>query len=426
MPERKHIVIVGAGFGGLKLARALNNNPHYSITLIDKNNYHQFQPLFYQVATASLDASNISFPLRKIFQKSKNVRIKIAEVNEIKSEENLLKTSIGNIQYDYLIIATGADTNYFGNTHIMQNAYPMKTMVEALQLRNQLIENFEQAALTTDANTLQKLLNVVVVGGGPTGIELSGALAEMKRYILPKEYPEIDFSKMKIYLLEGSDRVLGAMSNKSSIKSKKYLEDMGVTIRTATIVKDYDGTQVLLQNGEIIPTSLVIWAAGVKGNVLNGIDKNLIAPGNRIKVDEYNKVINTKNIYAVGDIAFMEGAAYPKGHPQLASVAIDQAKNLSINLKRMVVTNKPCKAYTYKNKGTMATVGRSKAVVELEKPRMNIYGPIAWLIWMTIHLFLLMGFKNRVLVFINWGYKYFTFDQSLRLIFPPLNRSKNK
>ena len=426
MPKMKHIVIVGAGFGGLKIARALNNNPHYSITLIDKNNYHQFQPLFYQVATASLDASNISFPLRKIFQKSKNVRIKIAEVNEIVSTENVLNTSIGNIQYDYLIIATGADTNYFGNMPIMQNAYPMKTTVEALQLRNRLIENFEQAALTTDENTLQKLLNVVVVGGGATGIELSGALAEMKRYILPKEYPEIDFSKMKIYLLEGSDRVLGAMSNKSSIKSKKYLEDMGVNIRTATIVKDYDGTQVLLQNGEIIPTSLVIWAAGVKGNVLNGIDKNLIVPGNRIKVDEYNKVINTKNIYAVGDIAFMESAAYPKGHPQLASVAIDQAKNLSINLKRMVVTNKPWKAYTYKNKGTMATVGRSKAVVELEKPKINIYGPIAWLIWMTIHLFLLMGFKNRVLVFINWGYKYFTFDQSLRLIFSPLSRIKNK
>lgn len=426
MLEQKHIVIIGAGFAGLKLARMLNNNPHYSITLIDKNNYHQFQPLFYQVATASLDASNISFPLRKIFQKSKNVRIKIGVVNEILVEENLLKTSIGNITYDYLIIATGADTNYFGNTHIMQNAYPMKTTVEALQLRTQLIENFEQAALTTNKDVLQKLLNIVIVGGGPTGIELSGALAEMKRYILPKEYPEIDFSNMSIYLLEGSDRVLGAMSNTSSIKSKKYLEDMGVTICTHTIVKDYDGNQIFLQNGEIIPTSLVIWAAGVKGNVLNGIDKTLIAPGNRIKVDEYNKIINTKNIYAVGDIAFMESEAYPKGHPQLASVAIDQAKNLSLNLKRMALANKVWKVYTYKNKGAMATVGRSKAVVELEKPKINIYGSIAWLIWMTVHLFLLMGFKNRIMVFINWGYKYFTFDQSLRLIFSPLSKFKNK
>lgn len=426
MPKIKHIVIVGAGFGGLKLARALNNNPHYSITLIDKNNYHQFQPLFYQVATASLDASNISFPLRKIFQKSKNVRIKIAEVNEIVSTENVLHTSIGNIQYDYLIVATGADTNYFGNMPIMQHAYPMKTTIEALQLRNRLIENFEQATLATDEHTLQKLLNIVVVGGGPTGIELSGALAEMKQYILPKEYPEIDCSLMKIFLLEGAGRVLGAMSSKSSAKSKKYLDDMGVITKTGAIVKAYDGAQVLLENGEIILTSLVIWAAGVKGNVLPGLDANVIAPGNRIKVDEYNKVINTKNIYAVGDVAFMASAAYPKGHPQLASVAIDQAKNLSANLKRMAIADKPCKPYVYTNKGTMATVGRSKAVVELEKPKISIYGPIAWLIWMTIHLFLLMGFKNRVLVFINWGYKYFTFDQSLRLIFSPLSKIQNK
>lgn len=424
MPEQKHIVIVGAGFAGLRLARDLNNNPNYTITLIDKNNFHQFQPLFYQVATASLDASNISFPLRKIFQKSKNVRIKIAAVKEIEATTHTLKTSIGDILYDYLIIATGADTNYFGNTNMANNAFPMKTTVEALQLRNQLIQNFEQASITTNKDALEGLLNIVIVGGGPTGIELSGALAEMKRYVLPKEYPELDFKKMDIYLLEGTDRVLGGMSNASSQKSKKYLETMGVIVNTNTIVKEYDGKQVLLQNGNIIPAALVIWAAGVTGNLLEGIDKMLIVRGNRIKVDQCNKVVNADNIFAVGDIAYMETPTYPKGHPQLASVAIDQAKNLAVNFKRIVKPNKIWKPYKYFNKGTMATVGRKKAVVELAKPRMNLYGTIAWLIWMTLHLFLLMGFKNRIMVFINWTYKYFTFDQSLRLIFPPLAKKK--
>ncbi len=424
MNSKKQVVIIGAGFAGLKLARKLNNHSNYNITLIDKNNYHQFQPLFYQVATASLDASNISFPLRKIFQKSKNVRIKIAEVNKVIVERNEIETNIGNIAYDYLVIATGADTNYFGNTNVMNNAFPMKTTVEALQLRNQIIQNFEDAATTNSSIELEKLLHIVIVGGGPTGIELSGALAEMKKYILPKEYPEIDFKKMNIYLLEGSNRVLGAMSDGSSKKSSHYLEKMGVVVKTNTIVKDYDGKQVLLQDGNIIPSALVIWAAGIKGNVLNGLDPQLIVRGNRIKVDEYSNVIGTNNVFALGDIAYMETTKYPKGHPQLASVAIDQAKNLANNLKKMLNEKHSLNAYVYVNKGTMATVGRKKAVVELEKPRINLYGVIAWLIWMTLHLFLLIGFKNRIMVFINWTYKYFTFDQSLRLLFPPLAKKK--
>ncbi len=424
MNSKKQVVIIGAGFAGLKLARKLNNHSNYTITLIDKNNYHQFQPLFYQVATASLDASNISFPLRKIFQKSKNVRIKIAEVNKIIVERNEIETNIGNLVYDYLVIATGADTNYFGNTTVMNNAFPMKTTVEALQLRNQIIQNFEDAATTNSSIELEKLLNIVIVGGGPTGIELSGALAEMKKYILPKEYPEIDFKKMNIYLLEGSNRVLSAMSDGSSKKSSHYLEKMGVVVKTNTIVKDYDGKQVLLEDGNIIPSTLVIWAAGIKGNILNGLDPQLIVKGNRIKVNEYSKVIGTNNVFALGDIAYMETTKYPKGHPQLASVAIDQAKNLATNLKKMANEKHALNAYVYVNKGTMATVGRKKAVVELEKPRMNLYGVIAWLIWMTLHLFLLIGFKNRIMVFINWTYKYFTFDQSLRLLFPPLAKKK--
>lgn len=426
MVERKHILIIGAGFAGLKLARKLNNNSHYNITLIDKNNYHQFQPLFYQVATASLDASNISFPLRKIFQKSKNVRIKIAEVKNILSERNEIETNIGNISYDFLVIATGADTNYFGNQNVMNNAFPMKTTVEALQLRNQIIQNFEDAAVATTNADVQRLLNIVIVGAGPTGIELSGALAEMKKYILPKEYPELDFNKMQIYLLEGADRVLGAMSNGSSKKSQQYLEKMGVAVKTNTVVKDYDGKQIVLQDGNVIPSALVVWAAGIKGNVLNGLDASVIVRGNRIKVDEYNKVVGSNNIFALGDIAYMETVKYPKGHPQLASVAIDQAKNMVVNFKRLAKSKQTLKPFSYFNKGTMATVGRKKAVVELEKPRMNLYGVIAWLIWMTLHLFLLMGFKNRVMVFINWTYKYFTFDQSLRLLFSPLSRKKTK
>jgi len=419
----KHIVIIGAGFAGLKLARQLNNNKHYKITLIDKNNYHQFQPLLYQVATANLDASNVSFPLRTIFKHSKNVSVRITELKSINTANNTIETDTGTIEFDYLVIATGADTNYFGNDELSKNAFPMKSTLEALQLRNRIIQVFETASICKDELELQKLLTIVVVGGGPTGIELSGALAEIKHEKLPGEYPELNINKVKILLLEGSSGLLSAMREPSSKRSEQYLKNMGVVVKTNTIVKSYDGNQVILTNGETIPSALVIWAAGIKGNVPAGIEQTLVAPGNRIMVDQMNRVEGFTNIFTLGDLAYMKTESHPKALPQLASVAIDQAKNLANNFKNMLA-NKPLEPYHYVNKGYMATVGQNKAVVDLEFPKWSLGGFLAWFIWMSLHLFLLIGFKNRIVVFIHWIYKYFLRTQSLSLLFEPLLRRR--
>lgn len=419
------VVIVGAGFAGLRLARKLNNKPGFEVLLIDKFNYHQFQPLFYQVATAALDPSNISFPLRKAFQKSKNVRIRVEEVSQIMSSSNTIITNTEELGYDILVLATGADTNFFGNENVASNAFPMKSTVEALQLRHRLIQNFEDALLSKDAATLQRLMNIVVVGGGPTGVEVSGALAEMKKYVLPKDYPELDFTKMNIYLLEGGDRVLATMSEKSSEDAATYLQKLGVTLLTKSVVKDYDGEEVFLE-GKTIPASTVIWAAGIKGNVPKGIDPSLVVRGNRIKVDRHNKMEGAENIYVLGDLAYMETPKWPKGHPQVANVAINQADILFENLRRMERGSNERFEFEYFDKGSMATVGRNLAVVDLPKPKMHFRGLIAWFIWMGLHLFLILGVKNRIIVFINWIYSYFTYDQSLRLIFKEFYRPKKK
>ena len=423
------VVIVGGGFGGLKLARKLSNKTGFEVLLIDKFNYHQFQPLFYQVATAGLDASNISFPLRKAFQKSKNVRIRITELKQIIPAENKIVTGTGEEHYDVLILATGADTNFFGNEQLENYAFPMKSTVEALQLRYKLIQNFEDALTIKDKDELQRLMNIVVVGGGPTGVEISGALAEMKRYVLPKDYPELDFSKMNIFLLEGTDRTLGHMSEASSDRSKKYLEKLGVKVMTGFHVKDYDGKNVLLQDGQTIPSATVLWAAGVKGNIPDGIDKSLIARGNRIKVDRLNRVIGFPNVYAIGDLAYMETPNYPQGHPQVATTAIQQAKLLAKNLTKIKKGRTDLEEYEYKDKGTMATVGRNLAVVDIPIPiaigtRLHLGGWFAWIIWMSLHLMLILGVKNKFFVFINWLYNYVTYDQSLRLIFKEFKKTK--
>jgi NADH:ubiquinone reductase (H+-translocating) len=419
------IIIVGGGFAGLTLARKLNNKPGFSVTLLDRFNYHQFQPLFYQVATAGLDASNISFPLRKVFHKTRNVHVRLGELQEVIPSRNVIRTDIGEIEYDVLVLATGADTNFFGNVQLQENAFPMKSTVEALQLRHRLIQNFEDALLAKTDEERQRLLNVVIVGGGPTGVELSGAIAELKRYVLPKDYPELDFSKMNIYLLEGMDRTLAAMSEQSSEHSKNYLEKLGVKLFTKTIVKDYDGETVTLQNGETIRSAMVIWAAGVKGNVPEGIDKSLVARGNRIKVDRQNRVQGFTNIYAIGDLAYMETPKYPNGHPQLAATANQQGALLAKNLMKIESkSGQPQEEFEYYNKGTMATIGRNKAVVDLPRPKMHFGGFFAWLIWMGLHLFLLLGVKNRVFVFFNWIYNYITYDQSLRLLFREFYRPK--
>ena len=418
------IIIIGGGFGGLKLARSLNNKAGFEIYLLDKYNYHQFQPLFYQVATAGLDASNISFPLRKVFHKSKNIHFRMAEVKEIVSAENKVITDIGDFAYDVLVLATGADTNFFGNQELIDNAFPMKSTVEAIQLRHRLIHNFEDALSAKSEEELLRLLTIVIVGGGPTGVEMSGAIADMRRFVLPKDYPEIDFSKMKIYLVEGSPKTLGAMSEKSSNDSHKYLEKLGVIVETNTIVKDYDGQTVTLQSGTTIESALVIWAAGIKGNVPEGINKDLIVKGNRIKVDRLNKVLGFENIYAIGDVAYMETEKYPHGHPQVASVAIQQGKLLAYNLRRMEMKSPHIQDFEYFDKGTMATVGRNLAVVDVPKPKLHFKGFIAWLMWMGLHLVLLLGVKNRFAVFSNWIYSYITYDQNLRLIFKEFYRAK--
>ena len=410
------IVIVGGGFGGLRLARKLNNQPGFDITLLDRFNYHQFQPLFYQVATAGLDASNISFPLRKVFHKSSNVRIRLGELREVVAAENKIITDNGTLDYDALVIATGADSNFFGNQQLADHAFPMKSTTEALQLRNHLIQNFENASIATDAAARQRLLTVVVVGGGPTGVEVSGAIADMRSYVLPKDYPDLDFNLMKIYLLEGSPKTLAAMSEQSSEQSKKYLQKLGVEVMTGSIVKNYNGKTVTLGDGKTIDTATVIWAAGIKGNIPAGIQPDLIAKGNRIKTDRHNLVLGAADIYAIGDVAYMETPLFPKGHPQVAQVAMQQADTLAENLGRIESKSALRYEFEYYDKGSMATVGRNLAVVDLPKPKMHFGGLLAWLIWMGLHLMLILGVKNRFFVFCNWLYNYFTRDQSLRLI----------
>lgn len=419
------VVIIGGGFGGLQLAKKLNNKRDIDVLLIDQYNYHQFQPLFYQVATAGLDASNISFPLRKVFHKSHNVRFRLTEVKEIVPAENKINTAVGEFEYDVLVIATGANTNFFNNVNFQQYAFPMKSTTEALQLRHSLITNMEEALDIKDTKKLEQKLSIAVVGGGPTGVEVSGALAEMRNNVLPKDYPELDFSLMHIYLLEGSPKTLGVMSEKSSEQSRKYLQHLGVEVHTGVHVQDYDGDNVVLQDGTIYPAKTVIWTAGVKGNVPAGINPDLIVRGNRIKVDRTSKVLNSSNIYAIGDVSYMETPKYPKGHPQVANVAINQARNLAINLVRQVTGNKHYQdEFEYNDKGSMATIGRNKAVVDMPKPKLHFGGVLAWFVWMFLHLVLILGVKNRVQIFINWVYKYFTYDQSLRLVFNEFNRKK--
>lgn len=421
------VVIVGAGFGGLRLARKLNNKAGFEVLLIDRFNYHQFQPLFYQVATAGLDASNISFPLRKVFQKSKNVKIRMAELKEVVPSKNKVITNTEEIHYDVLVLATGADTNFFGNKELAQHAFPMKSTVEALQIRHRLLQLFEDAHTIMDKDELKRLMNIVVVGGGPTGVEVSGALAEMKKYVLPKDYPELDFSAMNIYLLEGSEKTLAAMSEKSSLKSKKYLERLGVTVMTDTLVKNYDGKEVELKDGNRITTATVIWAAGIKGNVPGGIDASLVTRGNRIKTDRYCRVEGLSNVYAIGDLAYMETPKFPNGHPQVAPVAMQHADLIAHNLKlaERKSSRKNMLEFEYYDKGSMATVGRNLAVVDIPKPKLHFGGFFAWMIWMGLHLMLILGVKNRFFVFCNWLYNYITYDQNLRLIFKEFNKAEN-
>ncbi len=409
--NRQRIVILGAGFAGLRIARELNNTA-YEVYLIDRHNYHMFQPLMYQVATARLEPSSISFPLRKIFQHTQNVIIRIAEISRVDTTAKVVYTSVGGIAYDKLVIAVGCTTNYFGNARIQNYSFPMKSVPNAMALRNRILQTFEDT-IEAGPDELQSLLNFVIVGGGPTGVELAGAMAEMKKNILPKDYPEVDFSRFSIYLLEGSPNTLNSMSDASRKKSRYYLEKLGVIVRTGTVVEDYDGNTVRLKGGETIPSKNLIWAAGVTGNTIDGIPASTMVRGNRLKTNRYNEVEGLDGVYAIGDIAYMETPKYPHGHPQLANVALSQAGNVVHNFKAELKGN-PRKEFEYRNKGSMATVGKRKAVVDL--PGFSFQGTFAWLTWMFVHLMLILSVKNKLIVFLNWMMSYFANDSALRLM----------
>lgn len=418
IPEtyQNRIVIVGAGFGGLALAQKLAKND-FQVVLIDKNNYHQFQPLFYQVAMAGLEPSSISFPLRKIFQNKPNVHIRITNVLKLNTENNTLETELGELSFDYLVMAMGADTDFFGMQNIIDNAMPMKSVSEAIYLRNKVLQNLEDALTATDIDTREGLMNMVVVGTGPTGVEVSGTLAEMKRLILPKDYPELDFNLMKIYLFGSSPEVLETMSDEASMKSKEYLESLGVIVRNGVRITDFDGKYAYTQSGEKIRTNNVVWAAGIKGNSIEGFSKEVYGGGNRIKVNAFNQVDGFQNIFAIGDIALMSGdPKFPNGHPQVAQTAIQQGELLAKNLLKIMRKEEPI-GFQYKNLGSMATVGRHLAVVDL--PFWKFQGAFAWYVWMFVHLMAILGVKNKIMVFINWLWNYVTYDQSLRLIIKP-------
>lgn len=413
--QQKRVVIAGAGFAGLTLAKRLSS-AYFQVVLIDRNNYHQFQPLLYQVATCGLEPSSISFPLRKIFRQKRNVFIRMTEVTAVSPEIKILHTGLGDIPYDYLILAQGATTNYFNNRLLQKNAYSMKSVPEALLLRNTLLQNYEQALNAGNKETQSALLNVVIVGGGPTGVELAGAIAEMKKKILPREYAELNFSHMHIYLLEAAPRLLNGMSAVSGTRVIRYLNQLGVEVQSNTFVKDYDGETVLLSNGETIRSRCLIWAAGVTGVSIQGIPSDVVSAGNRIMVNQYNQVTGLPGVYAIGDIALMQNESLPKGHPQVAQVAIQQAKQLAVNLKNMESGKKPV-SFEYNDKGSLATVGRNLALAEIGKLRLK--GFIAWFVWMLVHLVSIIGIKNRLFVLINWVWQYVTYDQSLRLIIKP-------
>lgn len=414
------VVIIGGGFAGLQFIKTLKNKP-IRITLIDKHNYHSFQPLLYQVASARIEPSNISFPFRKLFQGYKNFDFRMADVEYVDSLQKTVITNTGNIKYDHLVVATGCTTNFFGNEDMKKHSLPMKEMTDAIEIRNRILKDFEKYSIAT-ADEKEKLLNIVIVGAGPTGVELSGAFAELKNDILPKDYPKVDFSGLDIYLLEGESYTLSNMSNESKKMSQKYLEELGVRVKTNVRLKSYDGDNAVLSTGETIPCKNLIWSAGVTGNILEGITSKENIVRNRYAVDRYNLVKDTESIYALGDIAYMETPNYPKGHPQVANVAINQGKNLAKNIIRSL-QGKSLIEYTYKDLGMMATIGKNKAVVDLKPIRFQ--GFFAWAVWMLLHLMLILSVRNKLIIFINWAWAYITKDTSLRLIFNPRDSKKN-
>jgi NADH dehydrogenase len=417
---QKRLVIIGGGFGGIEMAKRLKNQD-LQIVMLDKHNYHCFQPLLYQVATGGLEPGSIAYPLRKFMQEIPNGIFRLAEVRNVDTVAQKVHTDIGDLKYDYLVIATGSTTNFFKfPKEVSGKMMQMKDIPQALNLRSFILENFEEALLTYDDSKKEELINISIVGGGPTGVELAGALGEMRKNILPKDYPEIDFTKMQIHLFESGDRLLGAMHPENSAKVLKYVKDFGVDVWLNTMVTDFDGDVLTTADGKKIKSETLIWTAGVKGNPVEGFAPETIAGGNRISVDEYCKVKNYENIYAIGDVASMVLEDFPRGHPMVAPVAIQQGELVADNIIAQL-KGKPAKPFVYFDKGSMATVGRNKAVMEAKGIKMG--GFIAWLAWLFVHVMSLVGFRNKITVTLGWLYNYFTYDRTLRLIIRPF---KNK
>jgi NADH:ubiquinone reductase (H+-translocating) len=411
---KPRVVVIGGGFGGLEVVKGLLRESKTQTVLFDRYNHHTFQPLLYQVATSALETSSIVFPFRKRFHKAPHFYFRLGEVKEIKPQDNCIETSIGSVKYDYVVIATGAETNFYGMKDVEQNSHPMKTIIDSIKLRNIIIRNFETALLVEDSELMNSLMDFVIVGGGPTGVELAGAIAELKHHIFPKDYPELEVSDMDIHLVEANNRLLNGMSDEAGRKAFDYLEGMGVQIHLNKAVKSYDGHEVVFASGEKLISRTLIWAAGVKGNPIGGISAESIGRATRLKVDQYCRVKGYENIFAIGDVAVMEGDAdFPNGHPMMAPPAMQQGKLVSENICR-TINSKPLKPFQYRDKGSMATVGRNKAVVDLKKVKFQ--GIFAWFVWMFVHLISLIGFRNKFFVLISWMVSYFSFDRSNRLI----------
>lgn len=410
---KPRVIIIGGGFGGLEAAKGLRGAEVQTV-LFDKYNHHTFQPLLYQVATSALETSSIVFPFRRHFIRQRNFHFRLGEVKEIRPGQNCIETSIGSLRYDFLVIATGAETNFYGLKDVQENSHPMKTIIDSIKLRNILIRNIETALLIEDKEVMNSYMDIVIVGGGPTGVELAGAVAELKRYVFPKDYPELEMTQMDIHLIEATPRLLNGMSEIAGAKALEYLQGMGVKVHLNCAVRSYDGHEVVFNTGEKLISRTLIWAAGVKGNPVAGLPADSIGKATRIRVDEFNRIKGYDNIFAIGDVALMEGdPGFPNGHPMMAPPAMQQGELLAANIKRMI-EKQPLRPFRYNDKGSMATIGRNKAVVDLKKLRFQ--GFFAWLVWMFVHLFSIIGFRNKFFVFINWFVSYFSYDKSNRLI----------
>jgi NADH dehydrogenase len=411
--DKKRVVIIGGGFGGLKVATMLDPR-HFQIVLLDKRNYHQFQPLFYQVATSGLEPSTISFPFRKVLQKKEDLHFRLCTALHVDTDLNCVETSIGRVRYDYLVVATGCDTNFFGNQALKDASLSLKSTTEAMNMRNHIIFSLECAASTADFEEREKLLNFVIVGGGATGVELAGALAEMRKFVLPKDYPDFKVQRMRIYLVDGLPRLLNAFSEKASKEALEHLTKLHVDVILGATVNSYENDVVKLSNGESINSKNLIWVAGVKGNSIEGFSKELYGRGNRVIVNEFNQVNGFKNIFTIGDTALMVTPETPNGFPQVAQPAIQQGVNVANNLNHFEATGADFKPFKYVDKGSLATIGRNSAVAEL--PYAQFRGFLAWVLWLFVHIMTIVGVKNRLMVFINWMWSYITYDQSLRLL----------